>query len=143
MSTSRESTRDALVALLTTTLVGAGLPVKTVTGAKVTDLSGLTPLVAVLSAGTLRRARPINHPTFHLEVQVWVRQECTGWTNAQAEDALDEIEALISSVFEDNRATGNWAILEYRGASEIKEFPVAGIAYYTESIPVLCRRTTN
>lgn len=141
MTTSRQSGRDALVTLLTTNLVGAGLPVKTVTGSKVTSLKGLTPLVSVLSDGTMRERLTFmgDVPTFYLEVQVWVRQECTGWTNAQAEDALDAIEALIASVFENNRGTANWETLEYRKPSEVKEIPVAGLPCYVEVIPVTIR----
>jgi len=137
MSTSREAARDALVALLKTALKGAGLPVKTVTGSKVDDLSGLTPLVSVLSAGTLRQRLTFQGdiPVFSLEVQIWVRQECTGWTNAQAEDALDRIESLIAGTYESNRGTANWEALEYSGPTTVHEISVAGTAYYMERIP--------
>lgn len=138
MSTSRKAARDALVTLLTAALVDPGtLPVQTVTGSKVTSLEGLTPLVSVLSAGTLRERLTFQGdiPTFSLEVQVWVRQACTGWTNAQAEDALDEIEALIAGVYESNRGTANWEVLEYTGPSRVVEMAVAGNGYYVERIP--------
>lgn len=140
-STSRETARDALVTLLTTALVGPGLPAKTVTGAKVTSLKGLTPLVSILSAGTLRERLTFqgDKPTFYLEVQVWVRQACTGWTNAQAEDALDTIESLIAAVIEGNRATAEWEALEYRAPSEVREVVVAGDPFYMERIPMLAK----
>lgn len=139
MSTSRETVRDALVTLLTAALVGTGLPAKTVTGSKVTTLKGLTPLVAVLSAGTLRERLTFQGdiPTFYLEVQVWVRQACTGWTNAQAEDALDEIEALIAGVYQDNRGTAYWEVLEYNGPSSVVEMSIGGAAFYVERIPTI------
>jgi hypothetical protein len=141
MSTSRETVRDALVTLLQAALVGDGLPVKTVTGSKVTDLSGLTPLVSVLSAGTLRERMTFmgDKPTFHLEVQVWVLQATTGWTNAQAEDALDKIEALIAGVYEDNRGGAAWEVLEYNGPTSVMEMAVAGVPYYVERIPTLVK----
>lgn len=143
MSTSRETARDALVTLLTAALVGTGLPTKTVTGAKVTSLKGLTPLVSVLSAGTLRERVTFmgDMPTFYLEVQVWVRQACTGWTNAQAEDALDTIESLIAAVYQDNRGTANWAALEFNGASSIREVSVGGGPFYMERLPTLVKLT--
>ncbi len=138
MSTSRETARDALVTLLTAALVGTGLPVKTVTGSKVTSLSGLTPLVSVLSAGTFREKMTYkgDMPTFGLEVQVWVLQETTGWTNAQAEDALDSIEALIAGVIQDNRGGDVWEALEYLNPSVVHEMEVSGTPCYMERIPL-------
>lgn len=138
-STSREVVRDALVTLLAAEMVGAGLPVKTVVGSKVGDLAGLTPLVAVLSGGTTRERITFlgAMPRFFLEVQVWVIQEATGWTTAEAEDALDRIESLIAGVFADNVNTGNWTTLEYDGRSTVMELSVAGLPYYMERIPVV------
>ena len=137
MSTSRESTRKALVSLLTAALVGTDLPCKTVTGSKVESLSGLTPLVSVLSAGSLREPMTFqgNRATFSFEVQVWVLQATTGWTNAQAEDAIDRIESLIAEVCESNRRTDNWEIV-LAGATTVLEMAVAGIPYYMERIPL-------
>ena len=141
MSTSREVARDELVTLLTAALVGGGLPVKTVTGSKVTSLSGLSPLVSVLSAGTERTRLTYmgDIPIFSLEVQVWVLQETTGWTNAQAEDAMDSIEALIAGVVESNRGGGVWEVLEYQNPSVVHEMEVAGTPYYMERIPLLVK----
>lgn len=137
MSTSRETVRDALKALLEAQLVGVGLPVKTVTSSKNKSLDGQTPLVAVLSGGTERERLTFegDKPTFYLEVQVWVLQEGDGWTNAQAEDALDEIEALIANVYESARETANWAVLEYDDRSYVIEKESNGRLYYIETIP--------
>ncbi len=137
MSTSREAARDALVTLLSAALVGGGLPCKTVTGSKVEGLQGLTPLTSVLSAGTLRERMTFqgDRPTFFLEVQAWVMQSDTDWTNAQAEDALDRIESIIAGVYEAARATATWEIIEYAGATTVVEMAVAGIPYYLERIP--------
>jgi len=119
-------------------LVGDG-PVKTVVGHKVSNLEGLTPLVAVLSAGTLRERVTFlaDKPTFRLDLQVWVRQ-ATGddWTDAMAMDALDAIEALIAGVVEDNRGNATWEILEYAGTTSVVEWPIGGVAYYMEYVPL-------
>lgn len=141
MSTSRETARDALVTLLTAALVGVGLPVKTVTGSKVENLQGLTPLVSVLSAGTLRERLTFqgDSATFSLEVQTWVLQSVAGWTNAQAEDALDRIESLIAGVYEAARGTAVWEIIEYAGTTTVFEMAVAGIPYYLERIPSIVK----
>lgn len=141
MSTSRETARDALVTLLTSALSET---VKTVTGSKVTNLQGLTPLVSVLSAGSFRERMTFmgDKPTFQLEVQVWVMQATTGWTNAQAEDALDAIEALIAATYESARGTATWEVIEYSAPSQVLEIAVAGIPYYMERIPTTVKLVT-
>lgn len=137
MSTSREVVRDAFVTLLEAALVGDGLPVKTVMGSKVETLAGLTPLVAVLSSGTMRKRKPIATPTFYLEIQVWIEQKYPGWTTPQSEDQLDTIEALIAGVFVDNVGTAEWTSVEYTDRSLISEEPMgSGVLYYLEIIPV-------
>jgi len=145
MSTSRETVRDALVTLLDTALVGVGLPCKTVVGSKVKILEGLTPLVVVVSGGTLRERVTFlgDKPTFYLEVQVWVLQEGIGWTTAQAEDALDRIESLVAGVYESERGTANWAVLEYDGRSTVIEVTADGKLYYLERIPTVVRTTKS
>lgn len=141
MSTSRETARDALVTLLTTALVGDGLPVKTVTGSFVENLAGLSPTVSVLSAGSLREPLTFqgDRATFFLEVQVWVLQAGTGWTTSQAEDALDTIESLIAVTYEANQRTANWEILQYDGRTTVFEIPHNGVPYYMERIPTIVR----
>lgn len=141
MSTSRESARDALVALLETALVGTDLPVKTVVGSDIATLEGLTPLVGILSAGTLRERFTAegDKATFYLTVQAWVLKEGTGWTTAQAEDALDRIESLIAGVYEGNRGTDEWAVLEYDGRSYVVEKEFGGTLYFLELIPTIVR----
>jgi len=145
MSTSREAGRDALVTLLAAALVGGGLPAKTVTGSKVAALQSNTPLVVVLSAGSQRERLTYqgHKATFYLEILVFVRQAQTGWTNAQAEDALDDIEALIAGVLEANTATDNWEMVDYDGPSTVFEIEADGSRYYMERIPVAVRLARN
>jgi len=135
VATSRETVRDALVTLLDAALSGT---VKTVTGSKVGDMAGKTPLVAVLSSGVSRERMTFlgTIPTFYLEIQTWVRQATTDWTNAQAEDALDTIESLIAGVIEDNVETDDWTSLEYAGQSVVMDLIGGGISYYMERIPL-------
>lgn len=139
MSTSRETVRDQLVTELGVALIGTGLPCKTVVGSKVTALAGLTPLVSVLSSGSLRERATFQGdiPTFSLELQVWVLQATEGWTNAQAEDALDTIESLIAGVVQTKRNNGE--NIDYAGRTTVLEVSVAGVPYYLERIPVNVR----
>lgn len=145
MSTSRETVRDALKDLLTTALVGVGLPVKTVTKSNVKQLEGLTPLVAVLSGGTMRERLTFqgDKATFYLEVQCWVLQEGAGWTNAQAEDALDTIESLIAGVYEGNRGTDEWTVLEYDGRTTVMEVTSDGKLYFMEHMPTIVQMSKS
>lgn len=139
MSTSRQTARDALVALLETALVGDGLPVQTVSGSKLTSLGGITPAVVVLSRGSQRDALTFagNRALFSFAIQVWVLESLGGsWTLAQAEDALDSIEALIAGVVETYAVATDWELLEYDGASTIVEASIAGVPFFWESIPV-------
>jgi len=146
MATCRETARDAIVTLLTAALVGPGLPVKTVTGSKVSNLEGVTPLVVVLSKASARDLSfgHGNVAAFAFSVQVWVLQSGAGWTHAQAEDALDCIEARIAQVYEDNLVNRTtWEVLAYDGATEVREVAVAGVPYYVETIPTVTKLTTN
>jgi len=141
MATSREAARDALVTLLSAALVGTGKPVKTVSGSKVESLEGATPLVVVLSRGSERERLTFqgDRATFYMVIQTWVLQSASGWTQAQAEDAVDSIEALIAATLEANQGTANWEILAYEGRSTILEAVVAGVPYYVETTPIAVR----
>lgn len=145
LTTSRETARDALVALLEPALVGTGLPVKTISGSKQTGLEGITPLVTVLSGGSERVALSFqgNQATFSFNIQVWVLQSASGWTHAQSEDALDNIESRIAQVFETNRNNDTWEVLEYGSPTTVSEVAVAGVPYYVESIPTRVRLAKN
>jgi len=145
MSTSREAVRDSLRTLLETSLVGAGLPVKTVMGSKASSLEGITPLITVLSDGTERKRMTFgdDRPLFYLILTTYVQQEEGAWTNAMAIDALDCIEASIAQVFEDNRCGTAWDALEYNGRSTVTEGAIAGVPCYIETIPVLASLTSS
>lgn len=139
MATSREVARDALVTLLEAALVGGGLPAKTVQGSKATALEGITPLVTVLSAGTERVALTYQgtQATFNYSILIWVLQTgAGGWTLANAEDALDDIERRIAGVLESNLRTAEWSEIDYSGPTRVADVAVAGVPYYVESIPI-------
>lgn len=138
MATNRETARDALVSLLTAKLVGDGLPVKTVQGSKLRTLEGNWPAVVVLSAGSERIPLTFqgDQTKFYFRVQSVVQQSSGDtWDNADAEDAIDEIEKLIAEVYEDNDATANWELLRISGRTTVTEVAVAGVPCYLENIP--------
>jgi hypothetical protein len=135
-TTSREVARDALVALLDTALIGAGL-VKTVSGSKVDSLQGVWPLVTVLSAGSERVIDTFGGgrvKSFSFMVQSWVLMTAAGWTVAQSADRLDAIEAAIAAVYEDNKNTANWELLTL-GPTKVWELVDDGEPYWMEEMP--------
>jgi len=135
MTTSRATVRSWLQVQLDAALVGVGLPVKEVVEHKVDDLVGMTPLVAVLSVGSSRPRMTFSGTgsSLRFEVQVWVKQRDTGWTNAQAEDALDDIENRIAAMYEAATAYN----VNYDGDTSVYEVTVSGKPYYLERIPTL------
>ena len=145
MASNRSTSRKALATLLEAGLVGDGLPVKTVSASKQTSLEGLSPLVTVLSAGSIRERMTFqgDQSSFLLTVQAWVLQSGTDWTLAQAEDALDDIESRIAALYETNRGTDTWDVLEQVGQTTVVEVAVAGVPYYLEEIPSLVRLARN
>jgi len=142
MATSRETARDAL-----TTLLDAGLTTKQeVVGHKLADPAGKSPIVAVLSAGTLRQRLTFQgtRPTFYLTIQVLVlAEDQAGYTEADAEDTLDTVESEIAAVLEDNWRTSSWESLEQTGPSEVIDVSIGGVAYYLEEIPVAMSLATS
>ena len=145
MATSRKTARENLATLLEAQLVGTGKPVKTVSDSKVESLEGETPLVVVLSDGSNRERMTFqgDRATFYFLIQTWVLQSASGWTQAQAEDALDNIEALVAGTLEANQGGSYWEILAYEGRSTILEAIVAGVPYYVETAPVVARLARN
>ena len=146
MSTSRQISRDKLAELLDTDLVsGSPQLAFDVINHKITDqdLEKGDPLVAVLSGGTqrIRMTMQGDRPDFYLDVQVWVRSSSTARTVAQTEDILDEIEARIAQVLQDNRrgpsSPPEWEILEYAGRTTVGEISTEkGTSYSVELYPI-------
>lgn len=138
MATSRKVARDALVTLLKAALVGEGLPAKNVEGSKQASLEGITPLVEVLGRSSDRK--PLTtagaYVVFGYVIRVWVLQSLGDWTPADAEDALDAIEAIIAGICTESDRTSKWEFVEYAGPTAIVEVAIDGIPYLLESISI-------
>ena len=135
---TRHQCRDALTAILTPVLVGAGLPVQAIFGYPPAELHGESPVVAVHSTGA--KHTPIttldNTARYHLQVTVLVlHTDAASWTPALAEDALDDIEALIAAALAANQRTATWHRLE-PGISTADLVTISGFPYRREIIPV-------
>jgi len=140
-STSREAVRDALTTLLQAALVGANKPVQAVYGYQVGDFGGQSPVVVVASGPVERVRRGMGacwHTTATLLVYVFVAYAATGWTEANAEDALDTIEALIADVVLANGSTANWHGMAYDGPTMVDGLAIGGVEYRREVIELRC-----
>jgi short subunit dehydrogenase-like uncharacterized protein len=141
---SRSQVIETLYTLLSTALVGTGLPVQAIHKVKMSDFGGQGPVVVVLDAGIQRQTATQGEKRFRnyvrVEVNVFVPTPRTGWTAQDAETARYTIEQLIAGVVVDNRqVAGAWSFLDYGPEySETVEFVDAGgNRYELEVLPLL------
>ena len=149
-SDNRETLRDALAALLTTALVGTGLPTQHVYGYPIGDFGGESPVVVVGSAGSERVRETTSskwRDWFHLDVFVFVLcvdpVTTTTWDEDDAEDALDLIEKEIADALIDNTEAGSANFFEPAGRSTVDHIVIGGADYRREHIPVRGRKLTG
>ena len=139
--TNRETVRDALAALLDTALVdGTPQLASAVYGYQKIDFGSLSPVVLVYADGS---ERPIatyagGKTSFYLVIGVFVAITASGsYTEADAEDRLDAIEAKIADTMETYRSNqANWVYLDYEGRSYVEDVSIGGVPYINENIPV-------
>jgi hypothetical protein len=141
MSYNRETGRDALQTLLNTALVGTGLPVQETYNYQVGDFKNKTPVVTVTSAGAERdqlslSTRRISAFFYNIHVFVLYADTTSGWTEANAEDALDLIESKIDQTIAANLVTPNWRDIGYAGRTTAGSVTIGGEEYRYEVIPV-------
>ena len=135
----RKAARKRLAQLLTPALVGDGLPAQAVYDHQIGDFRGQTPVVAVTSG-------PANHEpngfgcskaAFQLIVFAFVAYAADGgWTEADAEDALDDIEAMIAAVVGGNSRTDAWDKIGYNGPTNPDAVVIGGVEYRRELIVI-------
>jgi len=133
----RKTARLKLAELLGAALVGDGLPAQAVYPYQVGDFAGQSPVVVVASG-------PADHQTngfgcvrasFQLLVFVFVAYAAAGgWTEADAEDALDDIEAIIAGVIEANGRSEAWDKIAYSGPTQPDPVVIGGVEYRRELI---------
>lgn len=138
MAANRETVRDALATLLTTALVGTGLPVQQVYNYRTGDFAGKSPVVSVWSHGSDRRRMTArgSRARFNLQVDIFVLYAMADgtWTEAQADDVLDAVELLIAGVVDANQVTAYWGALDYVMESTRYDVAIGGVEYIQEAI---------
>ena len=142
MSADRETVRDGLTGLLTTALVGTGLPVQAVLGYRAGTFDGKSPVVVVSSAGIEHRRMTMagSLATVYLQVDVFVLYSDEGtWGEDDAEDALDDIEQRIYDVIDANQVNAYWRSIDYAERTQRVDVAVGGVDYIREVIQVVAR----
>lgn len=142
-STNRETVRDALAALLSAGLTGAGNPVQAVYGYLKSDFEGQSPVVLV-QTGSIQRGTPTVTDDWdnliRLNVLVWVMDADadSSWTDANVDDKCDEIEADIADIILANRTgNANWNEINYADEpTNIIRVTIGSTPYVVEAIPI-------
>lgn len=138
----REGVREAIATLFETNLTGAGKPVQVVKSHYVGTFDS-APAIVIMSAGSERIRKTIgigstithvNRLRFDILTFVPSANADLGWTDQNAEDALDEIDELMAEAVEDNASTDDWHHLAFEpGFSTISPVPkLGGNAYLME-----------
>ena len=135
-TTSRKAARKQLASILQTALVGTGLPAQAVYDNQVGDFQGQSPVVVVSSGGTLweRFTAQGMKPKFALTIHVFVlyADEAGTWTEADAEDALDDIDQIIGQTISANQKSDYWQALTYANPTQTGSVEIGGKEYRTE-----------
>lgn len=137
MSTNRKTIRTQLGTLLEAELVGAGLPLQALYPYRVADFNNQSP-VGVLSSGGSDRTRKSLEGAgaiFYFEFFVFVLYATLDgtWTEQNAEDALDDIEAALAQFLVDYYSTAHWVSLRLVDRSEIVDLNIGGQEYKREN----------
>lgn len=136
-SSSRKVVRARLETLLTAELAGL---VDQVVSVKPGVINEIVSLVYIAPGGTERKpiSFGLNEGVFYFILQIYVPQSREGstWTDENAIDRLDDIEASIADVCENSRCDANWGMLIYDGRSAVSEALIEGNKYFLEFIPI-------
>lgn len=132
---SRRVVREAIALGL-----AAGMPTaQAVYNHQKTAFDGQSPVVRILSVGSERPSmteRGIRSKLMFL-VQVWVLFTPSGaWSEADAENALDQLELELISWIVANQQTELWTGLRYERRSLVETVKVAGDVYLVEDVMI-------
>jgi hypothetical protein len=141
-SKSRSDVRKALAQLFQDNLVGEGQPLQAVYAYQKGDLGGETPVLLVMSSGSLRKKASLGasqwRNLFRFELNVFVEDASGAWTDADVEDRLDWIEKRIADVIADNPRSAFWDSLQLGDDyTQITPFQLGQVSYKMESLYVI------
>jgi hypothetical protein len=135
-ASNRKNLRQALATALTTALTSVQAVYRYQRG----GFEGQTPVVRVMSMGSNRiRLTPLGSAAeLYFLIQIWVLYTDTaaGWSEEQAEDRLDDIDAQLASWLEGNRKSTDWQAIDQTGRSFVQIVRFQGRPYLVEDVPV-------
>lgn len=136
MIANRKTVRRAVASNLSTALTTAQVVYNHMKG----DFSGQSPVVRVMSVGSERKRFTAegDRARFVLNIQLWVlySDKHSGWTEEEAEDALDDLEHEVATWVVANRTTDEWKDLEFLSVSNIQTAMFSGNPYLIEDIQI-------
>jgi hypothetical protein len=136
MASNRGTVRAAFGTLLGTALSTLA---QAVYDYRIGDFEHQSPVVTVSSAGSVRKRASFQggRATFFLQVDVFVLYSDEGtWGEDDAEDRIDDIEAAIVAVVDENQATANWGALTLSERSQRVDVEIGGVEYIREMMVV-------
>lgn len=143
-STSREGARKAFAALLDTALVDTNI-VESVYDYQVGDFAGAASVIIVTSGGIMRERQSLGACWFNayiLDCYIFTlyADPDSSWTEADAEDKIDDIEAAFADVVMSGTNSA-WDQALYEERSELAVVSVGGVSYRRELIKVRLEKT--
>lgn len=144
-STSREGARKAFAALLDTALVDTNI-VEAVYDYQVGDFAGAASVIVVTSGGIMRVQQSFGtcwHNTYRLDCYLFVLYADldSSWTEADAEDKIDDIEAAFADVVMTGTNDAWDGTPEYAEQTSLGVVQVGGVSYRRELISILLEKT--
>ena len=144
-STSRKVPRKAFAALLDTSLVDTGI-IEAVYDHQVSDFGGASSVIVVTSGGIMRVQQSFGtcwHNTYRLDCYLFVlyADPDSSWTEADAEDKIDDIEAAFADVVMTGADSAWDGTPEYAEQTTLGVVAVGGVSYRRELISILLEKT--
>ncbi len=144
-SISRETARKAFAALLDTALVDTNI-VEAVYDYQVGDFGGAASVIVVTSGGIMRVQQSFGtcwHNTYRLDCYLFVlyADPVSNWTEADAEDKIDDIEAAFADVVMTGTNDAWDGTPEYAEQTTLGVVQVGGVSYRRELISILLEKT--
>lgn len=145
---SRETVRDALVALFTTNAKGSGQFQEIYGYAPSTnEILATSPILIIRSDGSRRlfNAQETNPVDFRFVLTTMIlaydANSSPVWTSAMAEDKLDDLERLVAQIIRDNTQNAAWNVIYLEdGFSEPRDVIIGkGVPYIIETRTVIAR----
>lgn len=142
MALSRRNIRKIFAGILRSALVGQEKPAAAVYDHQIGDFKGESPVVVVSSAGVKRTRKTFQGSIAEVFLQIDVftlyADPEAGWTEEDAEDTADQIEALIASAVDGNQANRLWDAISYTDRTSLGSIvDMGGNEYRRETIPIV------